>query len=39
MDGGKIIEQGTHDQLMSQNGYYTMLRNISGKDTAAFQTA
>ena len=39
MDGGKIIEQGTHDQLMSQNGYYTMLRNISGKDTAAVQTA
>lgn len=31
MDGGKIIEQGTHDQLMFQNGYYTMLRNISGK--------
>lgn len=39
MDGGKIIEQGTHDQLMFQNGYYTMLRNISGKDTAAVQTA
>ena len=39
MDDGKIIEQGTHGQLMSQNGYYTMLRNISKKDAAAVQTA
>lgn len=39
MDDGKIIEQGTHEQLMSQNGYYTMLRNISKKDAAAVQTA
>ncbi len=38
MDDGKIIEQGTHEQLMSQNGYYTMLRNISNKD-AAVRTA
>lgn len=28
MDEGHIIEQGTHDQLMNQNGYYAMLRNL-----------
>ncbi len=25
MDGGKIIEQGTHQQLLEQRGYYTKL--------------
>ena len=25
MNEGKIIEQGSHDELMNQNGYYTSL--------------
>lgn len=28
MDDGHIVEQGSHDQLMAQNGYYAMLRNM-----------
>ena len=28
MDDGHIVEQGSHDELMSQNGYYAMLRNM-----------
>jgi ATP-binding cassette subfamily B protein len=24
---GRIVEQGTHDQLIAQNGYYTDLYN------------
>ena len=27
MRDGKIIEQGTHDTLMAQNGFYTQLYN------------
>src|SRR5690606_34784497 len=27
VDGGRIIEQGTHAQLMAENGYYTRLHN------------
>ena len=25
LDGGKVVEQGTHDQLMAQNGFYRKL--------------
>lgn len=28
MDDGHIVEQGSHDKLMAQNGYYAMLRNM-----------
>ena len=28
MDEGHIVEQGTHSELMVQNGYYSMLRNM-----------
>lgn len=28
MDDGHIVEQGSHDELMAQNGYYSMLRNM-----------
>lgn len=28
MDDGHIVEQGSHDELMTQNGYYAMLRNM-----------
>ena len=27
MNAGKIIEQGTHDELMKKNGFYTNLYN------------
>ena len=29
MNEGKIIEQGSHQQLMNAGGYYAKLRNIS----------
>ena len=29
MDAGHIIEQGTHAQLMQQEGYYAKLRSLS----------
>ncbi|UTO05655.1 lipid A export permease/ATP-binding protein MsbA [Moraxella sp. FZLJ2107] len=29
MDEGKIIEQGSHDELMAKAGYYAKLRNLS----------
>lgn len=29
MDEGKIIETGSHSQLMAQNGYYAKLQNLS----------
>ena len=29
MDDGHIIEQGTHEVLMSMNGYYASLRNLT----------
>ena len=32
MDDGHIVEQGSHDQLMAQNGYYAMLRNMPKLD-------
>lgn len=28
MDGGKIIEQGSHSELIDQNGYYAKLSNM-----------
>ena len=28
MDDGHIVEQGSHSELMAQNGYYAMLRNM-----------
>ena len=28
MDKGKIIEQGTHKQLLEQNGYYKYLHDL-----------
>ena len=28
MDDGHIVEQGSHDELMAKNGYYSMLRNM-----------
>lgn len=30
MDKGRIIEQGTHDQLKAQNGYYCKMLNAAG---------
>jgi ATP-binding cassette subfamily B protein len=27
LEGGKIVEQGTHDELLARNGYYTFLHN------------
>ena len=32
MDDGHIVEQGSHDELMEQNGYYAMLRNMPKLD-------
>ena len=32
MDDGHIVEQGSHDELMAQNGYYAMLRNMPKLD-------
>ena len=29
MDEGKIIEQGSHDELMMANGYYAKLKNLT----------
>ncbi|WP_223545684.1 lipid A export permease/ATP-binding protein MsbA [Pseudomonas sp. A-B-19] len=34
MDQGKIVERGTHDQLLAQNGYYSRL-NAMGLDAPA----
>ncbi|VVM44754.1 lipid A export permease/ATP-binding protein MsbA [Pseudomonas fluorescens] len=34
MDQGKIVERGTHDQLLAQNGYYSRL-NALGLDAPA----
>jgi subfamily B ATP-binding cassette protein MsbA len=34
MDQGKIVERGTHDQLLAQNGYYARL-NAMGLDAPA----
>jgi subfamily B ATP-binding cassette protein MsbA len=34
MDQGKIVERGTHEQLLAQNGYYSRL-NAMGLDTPA----
>ena len=28
-DKGKIVEQGTHEELLKQNGYYKKLKDIS----------
>lgn len=42
MDHGRIVEQGTHQQLLSANGYYTRLYNAqftSRKDRAAMMEA
>ena len=34
LDEGKIIEQGTHNQLLNQNGYYATLylKQLSEKE-------
>ena len=32
LDGGKIIETGTHEQLLGQNGIYKNLYNVQFSD-------
>ncbi len=38
MDQGKLVEQGTHEQLLSQNGLYTNLYETQFKPEAKLQT-
>ena len=35
MDKGKIVERGNHEQLLSQNGYYTRLYEMQFKEEEA----
>lgn len=32
LDQGKIVEQGTHEELLSQGHYYASLHNVKGED-------
>lgn len=34
MDQGQIVEQGTHDELLARNGYYTRLYEMQFKEEA-----
>lgn len=35
LDKGEIVEQGTHDSLLAQNGYYAQLHQMQYKEVAA----
>jgi ABC-type multidrug transport system fused ATPase/permease subunit len=35
MDKGLIVEQGTHEQLLEQNGYYSNLYEMQFKKQAS----
>ena len=39
LDGGVIVERGTHDELMAQNGLYSRLYRIQFRSAAAIEPA
>jgi subfamily B ATP-binding cassette protein HlyB/CyaB len=38
VDKGRVIEEGTHEQLLAQRGYYARLHHYQS-ETAAFREA